>query len=142
MLKPVASLVCCVLAAVGFGLLRHAPPERSHDDWLHEKYLQATSVKEGMTRADLLKLFVMDGGIQPGVPTRYVLKSSRMIKVDVEFDVPDAVRGQFVTEDGAATPADASKSKTSPRGGFQVTPDEQLKIKSISRPYLEPFYTD
>jgi hypothetical protein len=53
-----------------------------------------------------------DGGVQRIPATRYILRNCNMIKVDVDFD----------TEYGQA---------------YKPVPDEKLKIKSVSKPYLE-----
>jgi hypothetical protein len=88
-----------------------------HCVWLAERLQEAESVKPGMTGADLLKVFTHDGGLQHFQPQRFVLRSCTLIKVDVMFDLPE----------GAA--------KTNLRV-------EELRIKSISKPYLEPMYMD
>lgn len=138
MLRSVRLIVCCILTAGGFAMFQPNQPERSHDEWLQQRYAEATSVKAGMTRADLMKLFRADGGLQLILPTRYVLKSSDMIKVDVEFDVPEGVNSKIVPEDETMIPLIV----TSPTDKYQVVPNEKLKIKSISKPYLEPFAVD
>jgi hypothetical protein len=146
MIKSASLLVCCILIIGGFGLPRSAQPERSHDEWLQERYFEATSIKEGMTRADLVKVFRVDGGLQPlGIPTRYVLKSSDMIKVDVEFDIPEEAKGKIFPEDLSSemkSPAFDAEGRPVPRGDYQSMPNERLKIKSISRPYVEQFNCD
>jgi hypothetical protein len=63
-----------------------------------------------------------------------------MIKVDVEFDVPAGVNNKIMPEDEAQ--ADQSGIEQLQKEGYQVVPDEKLKIKSISKPYLEPFALD
>jgi hypothetical protein len=147
MIKSASWLVCCVLTVVvGFGLPRPTQPELSHDEWLRERYFEATSIKEGMTRADLIKVFGMDGGLQPaGVPTRYVLKSSNMIKVDVEFELPEGAKGKIVPEDlrnETESPSFDADGKPVSGGNYQLVPNEKLKIKSISKPYVEQFNAD
>src|SRR5437763_1004921 len=62
--------------------------ERNCDQWLQERYREAASIKVGMTRAELKKVFSEDGGLQPIPANRYVLKSSNLIKVDVQFEFP------------------------------------------------------
>ncbi|MDT7602833.1 MAG: hypothetical protein QOF61_830 [Acidobacteriota bacterium] len=89
-----------------------------------------------------MKLFETDGGLQLLLPTRYVLKSSNMVKVDVEFDVPEDAKGRLVPEDEPIVQADESGRKSSPKENYQVVPNQKLKIKSISKPYLEPFDLD
>ena len=70
-----------------------------------------------MSRAELMKVFEEDGGLQRIPAGRYVLRSCRMIKVEVEFDVG---YGQA--------------------SGMQ--PGEEVKIKGISKPYLEYMHAD
>ena len=90
---------------------------QSPDQWLQDKYREATSIKAGMSREDLLKVFMEDGGLNTIPATRYVLRSCHMIKVDVAFD----------TEYGQA---------------YKEKPDRELKIKQISKPYLENMFID
>lgn len=107
----------------------------AHRQWLQNIYLEATSIKEGMTRADLIKLFRIDGGLQRMLPERYVLNGTDMIKVDVKFDVPEDSKSIHVPED---LRYEFEGSPPSTRNKFQFVPNEKLKIKSISRPYIEP----
>ena len=86
--------------------------EEARRQWLYERYAEATSMKPGMSRADLLRVFKEDGGLQRIPATRYLLKSCNMIKIEVEFD----------TEYGQR---------------YKKKPDAELKITKISRPYLE-----
>jgi hypothetical protein len=86
--------------------------EQAHRQWLNEQYTEATSIKPGMSRADLLQVFEEDGGLQRIPATRYLLKSCNMIKIEVEFD----------TEYGQAG---------------EEKPDADLKITKVSQPYLE-----
>ncbi|HEX8161756.1 MAG TPA: hypothetical protein VF538_07790 [Pyrinomonadaceae bacterium] len=134
MIRSVSLLACCAFTVGGFGLVRQARAERAHDEWLRARYFEAASVKGGMTRADLIKIFRADGGLQPpGVPTRYVLKSSDMIKVDVEFESPAGAKGR-VSPEGSRREAWGPDAG----GNYLFVPDEKLKIRSVSKPYLEP----
>jgi hypothetical protein len=124
--------VCCVLTVEGSTFLA-TQKDRDHDQWLKERYWEATSIKEGMTRADLVKVFRIDGGLQRLLPTRYVLKRSSFIKVDVEFEVPSS--GRIVPEDLGFEWRDSNED-------IQFIPNDKLKIKRISAPYLEQFNYD
>lgn len=111
----------CVLAMTGeasaWGRLQsHEPAD--HCRWLSERLREAQSITPGMTEADLLKVFFPDGGLQRFQPQVFVLRSCAMIKVDVKFDWPE----------GSAP-------------GTLPSPAE-LKIKAISRPYLEYMHAD
>ena len=115
------SLVVVVLL-FGIGAFTAGPSSRSEASqdprqWLEERYKEAASVRAGMSRAELMRVFGEDGGLQRIPASRYVLRSCQMIKVDVEFD---AGYGQ----------------------AYRVKPDKELKIKSISKPYLEHMYAD
>jgi hypothetical protein len=84
--------------------------QQTHEQWLLDRIQEAASIKEGMSRTDLLKTFDQEAGFQPVPGNRYVLKNCLYIKVNVEFVVP----------------SNYSSS----------TPDKDLKIKKISDPYL------
>src|SRR5215831_18628163 len=78
--------------------------DKAHRQWLEERYKEATSIIPGMTRADVLKLFWEEGGLQGGKlgagSQRFALKSCNLIHIDVPFDKyavanrqpPDSVR--------------------------------------------------
>jgi len=102
---------------------------------LQERYVEATSIKEGMTRDDLLKKFRIDGGLQSLLPTRYVLKQSNLIKVDVEFEAPNEGKGRVVPEDLRFEMKDTN-------GEYRFVSNDKLKIKRISKPYVEPYALD
>jgi hypothetical protein len=85
--------------------------EKVHQLWLEQRYEEATSIQPGMTRADLMKLFMEDGGLQEIPSRRYVLKSCYLIQIQVKFDGPS----------GRA---------------YKPVPDDQLKIVEVTKPYL------
>lgn len=112
-----------VIGVLVFGIgtlispLGRSEANQDPQQWLEERYKEATSVSVGMNRADLRRIFDEDGGLQRIPASRYTLRSCQMIKVDVEFD----------TEYGQA---------------YKVKSDEELQIKSMSKPYLEYRSTD
>jgi len=80
--------------------------------------MEAESVKVGISWADLLKVFMPDGGFQPIVPDTYVLRSCDLIKVNVKFLFSEG----------------ASKE--------DLPPETELTVTAISKPYLEPMTMD
>ena len=90
--------------------------DQAHQQWLEERYKEAISIKPGMSRADLIKLFDEDGGIQMITATRYVLKSCRLIQIEVKFNAYGA--------------------------DFRSIPAKDLKIMEVSRPFLQPMALD
>jgi hypothetical protein len=112
-----ASLVAGRARAQTHGGVRTEEDSRLYH-WLLDRMLEAESIKVGMSRADLLRVFTPDGGLQKMPVATYVLRSCDLIKVDVEFRFPEG---------------------TSPRN---LPPDAELTIFKISRPYLEPMITD
>ena len=91
--------------------------DQAHQQWLEERYKEATSIKPGMNRADLLKLFEEDGGLQSIPASRYMLKSCRLIQIEVKFDAKYGV-------------------------DYTPRPDKDLKITDVSRPYLQHMAID
>src|SRR6266849_241284 len=64
--------------------------QQKHEAWLWDRLSEAESIKAGMTRADLLKVFEEDGGLQRGASSgRFVLRSCHLIKVNVKFELGD-----------------------------------------------------
>jgi len=110
-------LLAVILIAGASGMSLPSQTDRAHREWLRERYEEATSIKVGMTRAELKNTFSEDGGLQSVSKYRYVLRSSGMIKVDVELEFPEGMN-------------------------HRTAPDELTHIKSISKPYLEPMYSD
>ena len=133
-----------LLTTSGFPSFTPIQTNRQYDEWLLQKYFEATSLKEGMTRAELLKVFRMDGGLQSFLPTRYVLRSSNMIKVDVEFEIPAGLKGRIIPEEfrNEMKVIEGDSTSTSAEQEYQFIANEKLKIKSISRPYVEQFNYD
>jgi hypothetical protein len=58
----------------------------AHTEWIVKSLKEIESVKVGMTRGDLLKVFGEEGGISTRTWRRYVYHECRYIKVDVEFE--------------------------------------------------------
>jgi hypothetical protein len=58
----------------------------AHTEWIVKSLKEIESVKVGMTRGDLLKVFEEEGGISTRTWRRYVYHECRYIKVDVEFE--------------------------------------------------------
>ncbi len=57
-----------------------------HIAWLSDRIKEAKSIKPGMSRRALLKVFDVEAGLQSMLPTRYCLRSCPLMKVDVTFD--------------------------------------------------------
>jgi hypothetical protein len=87
--------------------------EGKHYTWLGHRLDEAYSIQVGMSRADLLKVFEPDGGLQRIPPRRYILRSCYMIKVDAQFELPQGT------------------------SSANLPSDKELKIFAISKPYLE-----
>jgi hypothetical protein len=58
-----------------------------HTEWIQSVMEWMDTVKPGMTRADLLKVFAGEGGISTRTRRTFTLRECPYIKVDVEFSV-------------------------------------------------------
>jgi len=106
--------------------------QADHCRWLAERLDEANSIKEGMTRTDLLKTFVPDGGLQRLLPETYVLRSCSLIKVRVTFALPKGM-------------SDKDATRLMPFGDTSqrdVAINSEIKIVSVSTPYLERAFMD
>lgn len=83
-----------------------------HTEWIARSLKEIESVKVGMRRADLLRVFKEEGGISTRIWRRYVYRDCPYIKVDVEFE-----------------PVGEPENK--------VSQSPRDKITKISKPFLE-----
>ena len=65
------------------------PTSRAYDSeetrWIEANLAELQSIQVGMTRRDLLKVFMEEGGISTRTSRRYVYRRSPLVKVDIEF---------------------------------------------------------
>jgi len=80
----------------------------SHDEWVENSLVSIEAIREGMTRAELERVFSKEGGLSSRTHRTYAYRDCHYFKVDVVFE-----------------PAPGSNSEN---------PED--KIASISRPYL------
>jgi hypothetical protein len=91
---------------------------QNHVTWVAEALNRIQTIKPGMTREALLKVFTTEGGVSTGLQRTFVSRDCPYFKVDVEFRAvgrPDRDR------DGRVTLVE---------GGQDI-------IVTISRPYLQ-----
>lgn len=58
-----------------------------HTQWVSNVLLLTITIKPGMTRSDLLRVFTSEGGLSTRTHRTYVLRQCPIIKVDVEFSI-------------------------------------------------------
>jgi len=121
------SVLRVMLLMTAFGsssVVRAARPERQgasrqdHIAWVVDTLKHMQTVKVGMTRDDLLKVFGTEGGLSTGLQRTYVSRDCPYFKVDVEFE---AVGRPSRDGDGRVT----------------LVESNQDVIVKISRPYLQ-----
>src|SRR5262245_11285252 len=63
-------------------------PQKSQGqtEWVANSLKEIQTIKVGMTRTDLLKVFTTEGGLSTGLTRTYVYRECPYIKVDVEFE--------------------------------------------------------
>jgi hypothetical protein len=101
------------LAGVAFGQTpssKTSPYDSEHTRWIIASLKEIQTIKVGMSRGDLLKVFITEGGLSTPQQRRYVYRDCPYIKVDVEF---------ASTEEG------------------QPVERQEDRIVKISKPFLE-----
>ena len=68
---------------------KDASVDREHIQWVDQVMRSISTIKPGMTRKDLFRIFVEEGGLSTRSQRRYVYKHCPYIKVDVEFSTAD-----------------------------------------------------
>ena len=59
--------------------------DREHTAWIADALKAMQTIKVGMTRSDLMKVFTTEGGLSTTSQRTYVYRQCRYIKVDVKF---------------------------------------------------------
>jgi hypothetical protein len=73
---------------------------QERDDWVRNALIKMDSIRSGMTREQLAKVFTMQGGLSNGLRRTFVSRDCSYFKVDVEFKAvgrPDHDNGGRVT---------------------------------------------
>ncbi|HEY7639989.1 MAG TPA: hypothetical protein VH814_09710 [Steroidobacteraceae bacterium] len=114
--------VAVAAVAVWSCLAHGAEPEPSKFDqdatrWVGDALLEIETVKVGMTRAQLLTVFGMEGGLSSGLRRTYVYRRCPIIKVDFEFDA-------------------VGRPSRDAEGRVTLIESDQDIITKMSRPYL------
>jgi hypothetical protein len=93
----------------------HSQIDQQHTKWIDHVMRSIATIKPGMTRKDLLSVFVEEGGLSTRTKKKYVYKHCPYIKVEVEFSPATDMEGN--QDIAAENPED--------------------RIVKVSRPYLE-----
>jgi len=91
---------------------------QAHITWVADALIRMRSIRPGMTRTDLLKVFTTEGGLSTGLQRTFVSRDCLYFKVDVEFE---AVGRPSRGRDGRVT----------------LVEDGRDVIVKMSKPYLE-----
>ena len=112
------------IAIVGSGSARAArqtsqrASRQDHINWVSDVLKRMQTIKVGMTRADLLKVFTTEGGISGRLRRTFVSQDCPYFKVDVEFSA-------------------AGQPGRNREAGVTPVEDNQDIIVKISTPYLQ-----
>ena len=92
-------------------------PVDGHVAWVIEVLKRMLTIKPGMTREALLKVFTTDGGLSTGLHRTFVSRDCPYFKVDIEFKA-------------------VGRPDRDDQGRVTLTEDPRDLIVTISRPYL------
>lgn len=124
-MRQAVFLCLAIFCGATFALSGELATKEGHTinrDWVVQVLKQIETIKVGMTRHDLLKVFMAEGGISTRLKRTYVHKECEVIKVDVEF-IP------------AVIPEYEKRTRLSESQNQTEMPGDQ--IIEISRPYLQ-----
>jgi hypothetical protein len=94
------------------------PCPQDHEAWVTHTLEKVETIKPGMTREELLKVFTTEGGLSTGLHRTFISRDCLYFKVDVDFE---AVARPNRDKDGRVTLVEASRDI----------------IVKVSRPYLQ-----
>ncbi len=94
------------------------PCAQDHDAWVTHTLEKMETIKPGMTRGELVKVFTTESGLSTGLHRTFVSRDCSYFKVDIDFE---AVGRPSRDEDGRVT----------------LVEDSRDIIVKVSRPYLQ-----
>jgi len=75
-----------LIGRVQYSHLKAEPrPADRHTAWVAEVLKRMQTIKVGMTREALLKVFTVEGGLSTGLQRTFVSRDCQYFKVDIEF---------------------------------------------------------
>jgi hypothetical protein len=92
-------------------------PPPSHVSWVADVLKKMQTIKPGMTRADLLRVFTTEGGLSTGIRRTFVSRDCPYFKVDVEFRA-------------------VGRPDRDAQGRVTLREDARDIVTTVSRPYL------
>lgn len=112
-------------AAIGGANALHASPtgnqgqsSQVHVEWVAEVLKQMQTIKPGMTRQTLLRVFTTEGGLFTGLQRTFVSRDCPYFKVDVEFQA-------------------VGRANRDENGRVTLVEDNKDIILKVSTPYLQ-----
>ena len=127
--RPLVFVLLSIIAIGAWnsvGLTRSARQEpcyKDHQAWVTHILRKMETIKTGMTREELLKVFTTEGGLSTGLHRTFISRDCSYFKVDVDFD---AVGRPNRDEDGRVT----------------LVEDTRDIIFKVSRPYVQGAIVD
>jgi len=120
LLVSLAAAPGAVTAPPPDGAARAKMPDEAarHTAWIEASLRRMQTVRPGMTRGELLKVFTTEGGLSTGVRRTYVYRDCPYIKVDVEF-------------------RPVGRPERDREGRITLEEDPRDVITRISQPYLQ-----
>ena len=116
-MRKISLILLAISIVAGFTAGVHSTAQsevvQTHSEWIAKSLKEMETIKTGMTRADLLKVFREEGGVSTRTQRQYVYRECPYIKVSVQFEPVE-------------------KADTT---GFPEEPGD--KIVKISRPFIE-----
>jgi len=88
-MKTLAAAIAAFLFALVISLpvqsLRGSQGSSAQIEWVARSLKEMQTIKVGMTRAELMKVFTAEGGLSTALSRTYVYRECLYFKVDVEF---------------------------------------------------------
>lgn len=86
MMRSISLLVVALVAVACMSYATQPEGASEHTKWVAQCLKEMETIKPGMKRADLLKVFTEEGGIFTRTQRRYVYRECPYIKIDVVFE--------------------------------------------------------
>jgi hypothetical protein len=125
MIRRLVALVLLSIIVIGGSIstrMGHAASQETgtqdHNAWVAHVLEKIQTIKPGMTRKELLKVFTTEGGLSTGLHRTFISRDCPYFKIDVEFEA-------------------VGRPNRSKEGRVTLSEDSRDIILEVSRPYLQ-----
>lgn len=98
-MRKINLTILAISLVAGFAMFAQSDAQsgepKTHSEWIAQSLKEMETIKVGMTRTDLLRVFGEEGGLSTRTQRQYVYRECPYLKVAVEFEPVETKESHF-----------------------------------------------